>query len=1764
MMVISTSTLAEVVEGIHENLKEFNLDIKYLIKLHEIFSSSRQGPEEGSVLKNIFEVIVHIYESQVDISGDRDIQCHLLVGECYDYLLNVLKKNSTQNNDLCLKAIDVLIVVTKRQSQSFKIIFKFVSHALLDIITCTQINITDRKEFMKALNFVLENTERNLRYKYRNDLKLESLSKLLYTCGDYETQANLIETLFRYTSAEERKNLARRWLNNNTEIIAQLLSIKDFEPDCRKFLIKFNRSLKDDSLVFSMPCLKAVIGCCELEKPEDPNCEEFWIDFNLGSSSVSIVCSQESLYSKAIYGSQITPGFWETLNVESQSVSKVSLQDVTGTVNEGAFEICLTLLQPCNIVFSCPSNFEGNMVVITFSMQHLKKIQMLIERLFPKNWSFNVKNIPSPKKKKSSFAQLSQESVQSIISSETKLKSSFVEKSEGKPISAKKPSEQLNKDLLDRSTSYSSKQQGLRSEEDKSIELMKSGRKSPYRPKSPFRPLEIIISPSCHNKGRIRQQPSGKSQLQTPQVNSPKKTESNISGMSLHSLDTGFNSMGTPQSGSFNSEEKGTEYINKVHSAVNMSPLHSHRKILKKSGEGIESSRNKKQIPGNAGNDNCENSHCSEVISERVLRSRKRLTLKSDVNEKTQEAAFNAGKRNNQSQEIHTSSTKMIKCINMADEPTGKQKKTSSEYNSVKMSKNSPGMNEGNSSPSNSKHPMSAIYDSSDDESAASSWMKFVRSAQKNKLSSTDKGISNKLPNTSTMPDNNFDKCRINKKSHQGSQTGKVEQKNSQKDADVEVEGRKNNCMQSREPNKRLSTRKKLFNSSENSLLAPLEQRLEDMKDAACKPSQASKPKFFSERNRKTLDPSMSILRNWSSGTESELSWLTQNQASKSSLQKKAMHSYQRCKNTGRKLGERLNHTVKNLIEKSNEEEVRMHEKMTINKSGRNLRVGAGKRAFHEDVSDNSSDEDYVINGKPKKSNKRDLTSSKIQEKRANCKRNTIGTPREMSEIEQSPPQHDFEVQREKSLRNENLNNSSCQKKTLSEEKASHDKRVNSFSNAPIMEEKVESYEINHNSDKAVSSGRVANSESHQLICFDKGIAYESTSFNSPPKSSEKQDANHQVTGFQNISHSHIINESDSNNSHLQTTGKKSTEGSTKTDDAILKTLETQLARWTSPKNGGASSDSQTYIHEKEMQEQTVKEMGASNTHGNMMKGITNSKARKTDCEAARSQILTNMDNQCHNMQKNMHGITPHMESPLGATNKNTTRKKRCTDSGTEVSPDWKNQTRNMEKSKHNKLLVKEPAIDCIHECINQAKNDRNSYSINDENFSPDMETSRDSKSEVSSSDVDDEDYIPPSLVEETTVLPINKSFPGRESGFSIKNVTTRRGSHFDSQPDEQWRKKMKFSSNKMFLNAYQDLGNTENLSLNDATVISQGHKRAHQDKMNKTSSGHSFSADSIPKKKFRELDEKLQTLPEEKEVPQRLPPEKPVRTSNEEMELEKLMSEFDATINKTARKKVDKVFDLMETSERSEYTMTTDKNDLIISSGHEKKCSKAISRKRNDSDLGLCTKRPSTLRNSMVDKQSNKRKTFPHLIQGTSREDNFQDDKCNSSEDSILDLSRTVEQLFKKHTAMKMESFNDMRQRLLKLTAEAANEFQLEYGRKIEIGDIEGLIQNLQQSLEKENSLIKRLDKCYKYLYNTSIMRSQNSKEIKKSLEEITKLMDENVSSLSKLDKNKIHDKYNEILSSKTAKLKETFFQLDQKKEMVKNLHYIKSFMLH
>ena len=225
---------------------------------------------------------------------------------------------------------------------------------MLAVIVHSHTTFFVKKAWLKSANSLLSGSggevRKTLAQLFSGDI--EHLVDLLYTCGDYDMESSVVETLLRLSIKGNRTKLAASWFPKYALVQSLFIRIKEFEADCRNFLNCFNQGLGVNQLVFTFTALACQVGNQEMFKPPDSNYRNFWIDFNVGSASLSVYHVKEE-------GSK---DMWDLLIITKDMVSSSSITNQAGS----------TVLR-----LALPSS----QAVITFTPD--PKLSQLVSEIFP-------------------------------------------------------------------------------------------------------------------------------------------------------------------------------------------------------------------------------------------------------------------------------------------------------------------------------------------------------------------------------------------------------------------------------------------------------------------------------------------------------------------------------------------------------------------------------------------------------------------------------------------------------------------------------------------------------------------------------------------------------------------------------------------------------------------------------------------------------------------------------------------------------------------------------------------------------------------------------------------------------------------------------------------------------------------------------------------------------------------------------------------------------------------------------------------------------------------------------------------------------------------------------------------------------------------------------------------------------------------------------------------------------------------------------------
>ena len=204
-------------------------------------------------------------------------------------LLAVLRASVSERvAKTCIDEVNIILENCMEDPQSRDHIIAGFTQRILNLVIDANIAFWIRCSLLKSFNKSLSQSSMGLRTEVFKELSqdFEGLVDSLYSCGDFDMQTTIVETLLRFTSKSVRSELSNSWFPNYVKLQALFIGIKDFEADCRKFLNHFNEGLSEQGKVFSYKLRSCIVEGQSLVKPADMS--DFWIDFNLGSNSLSV------------------------------------------------------------------------------------------------------------------------------------------------------------------------------------------------------------------------------------------------------------------------------------------------------------------------------------------------------------------------------------------------------------------------------------------------------------------------------------------------------------------------------------------------------------------------------------------------------------------------------------------------------------------------------------------------------------------------------------------------------------------------------------------------------------------------------------------------------------------------------------------------------------------------------------------------------------------------------------------------------------------------------------------------------------------------------------------------------------------------------------------------------------------------------------------------------------------------------------------------------------------------------------------------------------------------------------------------------------------------------------------------------------------------------------------------------------------------------------------------------------------------------------
>ena len=166
-----------------------------------------------------------------------------------------------------------------------------IAPRILGIVADVNIGLGIRHSLLSGFNLGLTKVPIKLRTEVFRELsrEFEGIVDSVYSCGDFNMQASLLEFLLDFTTKTIRSEVSSDWFPNYVKLQSLFIRSKGLEADYRRFLNLLNEGLAEKSKVFSYRLLSCVVEGQALIKPADVT--DFWIDVNLGPESLSLFYS---------------------------------------------------------------------------------------------------------------------------------------------------------------------------------------------------------------------------------------------------------------------------------------------------------------------------------------------------------------------------------------------------------------------------------------------------------------------------------------------------------------------------------------------------------------------------------------------------------------------------------------------------------------------------------------------------------------------------------------------------------------------------------------------------------------------------------------------------------------------------------------------------------------------------------------------------------------------------------------------------------------------------------------------------------------------------------------------------------------------------------------------------------------------------------------------------------------------------------------------------------------------------------------------------------------------------------------------------------------------------------------------------------------------------------------------------------------------------------------------------------------------------------
>ncbi|KAK9703712.1 hypothetical protein QE152_g29161 [Popillia japonica] len=336
--------------------------------------------------------------------------------ECYNQYIDIILKYSEFNHFETYKMyrsdISKYMKVIGYVGDQSSLVNKFVDGITVPIfehITDPSIKIICAVELIQVYNNIIRNCNKSVKEKLANSgarIYLYKLADVLCSCGDYEYQASLLETIFRICQGNLIKLFAADFFPGTESLQHAFVKfdIKNFDNATRTFLNIVNKVFQNVYSFVAGEILldnENVIPPMDLQKKQT----ELWVDCNKSSRTIGIYCSQSCWRNDpCTYSQESEYVRWELIIISVDDVSSVEVKREKGKskTQKSSTVFKFSLTNP----FFCPSENTSNSKCLKIVINDADVVQELKTSIFPSMFKKKFQGFGSDRKSKNKDTSL--------------------------------------------------------------------------------------------------------------------------------------------------------------------------------------------------------------------------------------------------------------------------------------------------------------------------------------------------------------------------------------------------------------------------------------------------------------------------------------------------------------------------------------------------------------------------------------------------------------------------------------------------------------------------------------------------------------------------------------------------------------------------------------------------------------------------------------------------------------------------------------------------------------------------------------------------------------------------------------------------------------------------------------------------------------------------------------------------------------------------------------------------------------------------------------------------------------------------------------------------------------------------------------------------------------------------------------------------------------------------------------------------------------